>query len=81
VLENAKPAEFAKAAEDQNVYTCGTIGKHNVLLTHLPAGPGSVAAVIRAAKKTFPQLKQVLRAAVVLSCFLKSCSEWSPFCP
>ncbi|KAK4245071.1 nucleoside phosphorylase domain-containing protein [Corynascus novoguineensis] len=55
-LKNAPP--YGKAAGDPNAYTTGAVGRHNVVLAHMP-GMGKVNATAVAAKcpMSFPNIR------------------------
>lgn len=48
---------FNKLSHDPNNYTIGAIGRHNVVLAHVPGkGTGSAASVARACMMSFPNI-------------------------
>lgn len=52
---------YGKAAGDQNAYTMGVIGGHNVVLAYMPGMGSSSAAVVAAGlRSSFPQIKLAL---------------------
>ncbi|CEJ90691.1 hypothetical protein VHEMI06456 [[Torrubiella] hemipterigena] len=54
--ENQRP--LGKVAGDPNSYTLGVIGRHNVVLAHMPSmGVASAASVASSCKMSFPQIK------------------------
>ncbi|KAI1413401.1 hypothetical protein F5Y13DRAFT_29442 [Hypoxylon sp. FL1857] len=64
---------YDKAQGDPNAYTTGTIGRHNVVLAHMPGmGKASAAAVAANIRASFPNIKL---AVVVGVC---GCSPWTP---
>ncbi|KAK7408477.1 hypothetical protein QQX98_009344 [Neonectria punicea] len=49
---------YGKAAGDTNAYSTGTIGRHNVVLAHMPGiGKGNAAAVAANCRGSFPNIK------------------------
>lgn len=53
-----KECPFGKASGDPNSYTLGVIGRHNVVLAHMPGmGVASAASVASSCKMSFPHIK------------------------
>jgi nucleoside phosphorylase len=56
---------YGKAASDPNAYSTGTIGRHNVVLAHLPGmGKASAAAAAANCRASFPNIKLALIVGV-----------------
>ncbi len=56
---------YDKAARDPNAYSTGAIGRHNVVLAHMPGiGKASAAAVAAHCHTSFPSLKLALIVGV-----------------
>lgn len=52
---------YGKAEGDQNAYSTGMIGRHNVVLAHMPSmGNNSASAVAAGLRSSFPEIKLVL---------------------
>src|SRR5208282_5040681 len=52
---------YGKALGDTNAYTTGAIGRHNVVLAHMPGiGKGSAASVASSFKSSFRGIKLAL---------------------
>ncbi|RPA77028.1 purine and uridine phosphorylase [Ascobolus immersus RN42] len=59
-LDKKHPTPENQPPNDGNLYTCGQIGKHNVVITSLPSGGAGQASATRAAISmcnTFPKLR------------------------
>src|SRR5882757_10333342 len=53
--------QYSKMEGDQNTYTTGVIGKHNVVLAHMPGmGSTSAAAVAASLRSSFPGIELAL---------------------
>ncbi|KAK4117998.1 purine and uridine phosphorylase [Parathielavia appendiculata] len=56
---------YDKAAGDPNAYSTGTVGRHNVVLAHMPGmGKASAAAVAAHCRASFPNIKLALIVGV-----------------
>ncbi|KAL2128279.1 hypothetical protein VTI74DRAFT_9391 [Chaetomium olivicolor] len=56
---------YDKAAGDPNAYSTGAIGRHNVVLAHMPGmGKASAAAVAANCRASFPNIKLALVVGV-----------------
>ncbi|OJJ71729.1 hypothetical protein ASPBRDRAFT_30126 [Aspergillus brasiliensis CBS 101740] len=56
-----KGPAYSKHPCDPNAYSCGAIGRHNVVLVHMPSmGKASAAAVAAHCRVSFPNLKLAL---------------------
>ncbi|GKZ36280.1 hypothetical protein AbraIFM66950_007281 [Aspergillus brasiliensis] len=56
---------YDKHPGDPNAYSCGAIGRHNVVLVHMPSmGKASAAAVAAHCRVSFPNLKLALIVGV-----------------
>jgi nucleoside phosphorylase len=56
---------YDKAARDPNAYSTGAIGRHNVVLAHMPGmGKASAAAVAANCRASFPNIKLALIVGV-----------------
>jgi nucleoside phosphorylase len=56
---------YDKAPGDPNAYTTGTIGRHNVVLAHMPGmGKANAAAVAASCRMSFPNIKLALVVGV-----------------
>jgi len=52
---------YGKASGDTNAYTTGVVGRHNVVLAHMPGiGKGSAASVAASLKSSFRRIKLAL---------------------
>ncbi|KAL2787495.1 hypothetical protein BJX66DRAFT_310736 [Aspergillus keveii] len=52
---------YGKAADDQNAYTTGVIGNHNIVVAHMPGmGKVSAAGVAVGLRMSFPNIKLAL---------------------
>lgn len=54
------PVRFANGAQDSNVYSCGRMGQHNVVIASLPEGiTGKVSASSTATNllRSFPKIR------------------------
>ena len=56
---------FGKAPGDPNAYTTGSIGRHNVVLAHMPGmGKASAAVVAARCQTSYPKIKLALVVGV-----------------
>jgi nucleoside phosphorylase len=56
---------YGKAAGDPNAYSTGAVGRHNVVLVHMPGiGKASAAAVAASCRASFPNIKLALIVGV-----------------
>ena len=56
---------YDKAAGDPNAYSTGAVGRHNVVLAHMPGiGKASAAAVAASCRTSFPNIKLALIVGV-----------------
>jgi nucleoside phosphorylase len=56
---------FGKSPSDPNAYTTGSIGRHNVVLAHMPSiGKASSAAVAAQCRTSYPNIKLALIVGV-----------------
>ena len=57
--------QYGKAPGDTNAYTTGAIGRHNVVLAHMPGmGKGSAASVASSFRSSFGRIKLALAVGV-----------------
>jgi nucleoside phosphorylase len=57
---------YGKALGDKNAYTTGAIGRHNVVLAHMPGiGKGSAASVAANCSSSFGRIKLALVVGIL----------------
>lgn len=67
MLDDEHPTPHYNTKDDDNVYTCGSINSHNVVIVALPHwhnGPISAANLINPLTRTFPNLRVTLLVGI-----------------